>query len=139
MTSKSKSTTPIGQNNWRLFKFDDLGTADLRILVSELAICLNRKFRYAENHFKYVFCKEFLMTDIDKITQELKTLRDEVALKIHLGSKDMKHQWDILEKKYDESVSKMKLDETTEGIGAAGELMLDEIQKGYKRIKSSIS
>ena len=78
------------------------------------------------------------MTDTDKIVQELKTLRDEVALKIHLGSKDLKDQWDDLEEKYDEAVSKMQLAETAEGISAAGELMLDEIQKGYKRIKSSI-
>ncbi len=78
------------------------------------------------------------MIDTDKMVQELKTLRDEVALKIHLGSKDAQDQWDTLEKKYDDAVAKMKLDESAEGIGAAGELMLDEIQKGYKRIKSSI-
>lgn len=33
----------------------------------------------------------------------------------------------------------MKLEETVEGIGAAGELMLDEIKSGYQRIKTSIS
>jgi hypothetical protein len=79
------------------------------------------------------------MTDTGKIVQEIKTLRDEVTLKIHLGSKDLKDQWDELEKKYEEALSKMKLEETAEGIGAAGELMLDEIKSGYKRIKTSIS
>ena len=78
------------------------------------------------------------MTDTDKVVQDLKTMRDEVALKIHLGTKDMKDQWGDLEKKYDETVSKMKIDETAGGISAAGELMLDEIQKGYQRIKSAL-
>ncbi len=78
------------------------------------------------------------MPDVDKITQELATARDELKLKMHLASKDLQDEWDALEEKYDEVVTKAKLDETAEGLGAAGSLLIDEIKKGYERIKAAI-
>ena len=42
------------------------------------------------------------MIDIEAIAQELKTTRDEIKLKIHLGSKELQEEWDELEKKYDD-------------------------------------
>ena len=78
------------------------------------------------------------MTDIEKLTQDLQTARDELTLKVHLGSKDIKDEWDKLEAKFDEVVEQMKLDETAEGLGSAGELLLDEIKKGYERIKAAL-
>ncbi|MGI9483407.1 MAG: hypothetical protein ACR2OR_13730 [Hyphomicrobiales bacterium] len=78
------------------------------------------------------------MPEVDKITQELATARDELKLKMHLASKDLQDEWDSLEEKYDEVVTKAKLDETAEGLGAAGALLIDEIKKGYERIKAAI-
>ena len=78
------------------------------------------------------------MPDIDKITQELETARDELKLKMHLASKDLQDEWDELEKKYDEVKSKAGLDETAEGLSTAGSLLIDEIKKGYERIKAAM-
>ncbi|MGI9371474.1 MAG: hypothetical protein ACR2OJ_03185 [Hyphomicrobiales bacterium] len=78
------------------------------------------------------------MIDVEAIAQELKTTRDEIKLKIHLGSKELQEEWDELEKKYDDAVDNMKLDQTAEDIGAAGELMIDELKKGFERIKAAV-
>ncbi len=78
------------------------------------------------------------MIDIEAIAQELKTTRDEIKLKIHLGSKELQEEWDELEKKYDDAVDEMKLGQTAEDVGAAGELMIDELKKGFARIKAAI-
>ena len=78
------------------------------------------------------------MIDIEAIAQELKTTRDEIKLKIHLGSKELQEEWDELEKIYDDAVDEMKLGQTAEDVGAAGELMIDELKKGFARIKAAI-
>lgn len=78
------------------------------------------------------------MVDTEKLTQDLQTARDELMLKVHLASKDIKDEWDELEAKYAEIVEEMKLDETAEGLGSAGDLLLDEIKKGYERIKAAL-
>ena len=64
----------------------------------------------------------------------------ELALKIHLGSKDAKDEWDKLEKKWDELVAQGKpvadaVGETARNVGSAAELAAEEIKKGYERIK----
>ena len=42
------------------------------------------------------------MSDFDDIIEELKQKRDELRLQVHLASKEIKEEWDELEKKMED-------------------------------------
>lgn len=85
------------------------------------------------------------MSDFDDIVAELKQRRDELRVKIHLASKDIKDEWDELEKKMEEFSDKAqqfsedaKLKETGAGIGDALKQLGGELKRGYERIRDAM-
>lgn len=77
----------------------------------------------------------------DDVLAKLKQERDELALKMHLGKKEAAAEWERLETKWHE-VKARKMppvqdaaDETTVGVGLALELAVEELKKGYDRIR----
>jgi len=78
------------------------------------------------------------MADIDKLIEELKTKRDELALQIHLGSKEAQDEWNELEAKWNDFSAKAKLEDTADGLSSAAELLSDELKQGYERIKKAL-
>ena len=78
------------------------------------------------------------MADIDKAMEELKQKRDELELKIHLGSMDAKTEWEELEKKWNDFSAKAELQRTSDEIDAAFDLLGDELKKGYERLKKAL-
>lgn len=78
------------------------------------------------------------MPDISVLMDELKQTRDEVRLKIHLGSKELQDEWNELEGKWNDFEAKAKLGESAEDIGEATSLLGDELVKAFKKIKSAL-
>ncbi|MBO9418852.1 MULTISPECIES: hypothetical protein [Stappiaceae] len=78
------------------------------------------------------------MPDIKDIVDELKQTRDEVKLKIHLGSKELQEEWDELEKKWDSFEAEAKLGESAQNISEATSLLGDELSKAFKKIRSAL-
>ena len=56
------------------------------------------------------------VTEFSKWFDELKQLRDELRLQIHLGSKELQREWDRLEKKWNEFSRKAELQKTAAGL-----------------------
>lgn len=77
-------------------------------------------------------------SDLDKLMAELKQKRDELALQIHLGSKEAQQQWEELEDQWNEFAAKARLQESAEDIGAAASGLGDELAKGYDRLKKAL-
>jgi hypothetical protein len=73
----------------------------------------------------------------DKI-DELKRRRDELALQIHLGSKEAQAEWDELEKKWRKFQADAGLEESGEGIGAALDQLGRELGSAYERLKKAL-
>jgi hypothetical protein len=77
----------------------------------------------------------------DELVAKLKQERDELALKVHLGSKDAAAEWEKLEAKWRELAAtkvlpmKQAAQETAAGVGAALEVAAEELKKGYERIR----
>ena len=77
----------------------------------------------------------------DDALAKLKQERDELALRIHLGKKEVAAEWERLEAKWHEvgarhdPPAKDAIDETTVGVGLALELAIEELKKGYERIR----
>lgn len=78
------------------------------------------------------------MATIDDVLRDLKTLRDELKLKIHLGSKEAQEEWHRLEGRWDEFSAKARVDESAEGISSALRLLKEELVRGYERVKKAL-
>ena len=85
------------------------------------------------------------MADIDEIIEELKQKRDELRVKIHLASKEVKDEWEELEEKMEDFSGKArqfaddaKLKETGAGIGEALGQLGSELKQGYDRIREAM-
>ena len=81
------------------------------------------------------------MIDFDDLVQELQQKRDELRVQLNLASREMKDEWDELEKKLGELTEKAgefaaeaNIKETGEGVGRALSQLVDEIKLGYDRI-----
>jgi len=78
------------------------------------------------------------MPDINALMDELKQTRDEVKLKIHLGSKELQDEWSELEGKCDAFEAKARLGESAEDISEATSLLGEELAKAFKKIRSAL-
>jgi uncharacterized protein YhaN len=85
------------------------------------------------------------MADIEDLIEELKQKRDELRVQMHLASKEVKDEWEELEKKMDhfsEEAKKFaddaKLRETGSGVGDALKGLGHELKLGYERIRDAI-
>ena len=77
----------------------------------------------------------------DTVTlDDLKRMRDELALKMHLGKAEAKSEWAKLEvmwAQYELQQSKVKnvVKDTGSNVGTAMDMAGDELKKGYERIR----
>ena len=77
----------------------------------------------------------------DDAIAKLKRERDEIALKMHLGRKDLESEWQQLEAKWTQLKAvkgpplKEAAAETAKGLGSAMEQAADELKKGYEKIR----
>lgn len=78
------------------------------------------------------------MADIDKVIAELKQKRDELALQIHLGSKEAQDEWAELEKKWEEFSAEAKLEKSAGDIGDAVSALGGELKSAYDRIRKAM-
>lgn len=78
------------------------------------------------------------MADLDKLTEELKQARDEVQLKIHLGSMDAKQTWEKLQADWNTFAAKAELGRTSDNVDAAVQTLGEELKKGFERLKNAL-
>ena len=78
------------------------------------------------------------MSDVEKMVNELKQKRDELALQVKLGSMEAKQQWEELEKRFEEFSAKAEIKETATGVNEALNLLGEELQKGYERLTKAL-
>jgi CBS domain-containing protein len=72
--------------------------------------------------------------------QELRKLRDELRVQIHLGKAEAKDLWDQLEHRFIELEAKAKqiaqrMEHPIDGIGEATRLLAHEIREGYRTLR----
>ena len=80
---------------------------------------------------------------IEKLGDELKQLREEMELQMHLASADARDQFADLEKKWESFRARAEVvgkatGESASDVGDALTSLGDEIKKGYEKIRSLI-
>ncbi len=83
--------------------------------------------------------KEILADTISTLKQQ----RDELALKVHLGSMESKEEWDKVSKKFDQLADNLEPAKTAaeESAGEVWEslkLVAEEVKNGFERIRKSL-
>ena len=81
--------------------------------------------------------------EIKESFEELRQLRDELQLQMHLAAVEVKDEWQDLEKKWDQAHAQLQkveeaAGEAAQGVGEALEILGDELKKGYQRIRDSL-
>ena len=77
------------------------------------------------------------------LTEELKQMRDEIELQIHLASADARDEYKDLEKKWEQYRARLEVvgkatEEAAEDVGDALGLLGQELKKGFQKIRSLI-
>jgi hypothetical protein len=78
------------------------------------------------------------MADVADLKRDLKKLRGELELRVHLASMEAKQEWQELEQKWQRFSSRARLEESAESVGDALELLGEEIKRGYKRLRAAL-
>lgn len=86
---------------------------------------------------------EELKQKLSKELAELQTMRDELKVKLHLAAADARDQWDALERKWERAQEELArvgnhAKEPLEEIGSATRGLVDELKKGYARVKEQL-
>ena len=78
-----------------------------------------------------------------KAVEHLKQERDELRVKLHLAKADAKDEWASLENQWEEIKPKLEAareeaGKTAESVGTALGLAVEELKKGYERLKARL-
>jgi archaellum component FlaC len=82
--------------------------------------------------------------NLREIFDDLRTQRDELALKLHLARADARDEWEALEKTWEHLKARVEVvgreaGEVAEDVGDAARGVLDELKKGYARLRTLVS
>lgn len=77
---------------------------------------------------------------LDEVVEDLKQMRDELEVQMHLASADARDEFAELEKKWEQLRSRAAVlgdaaEEAAGGVGDALGIVADELKKGYQKIK----
>jgi len=77
---------------------------------------------------------------LEEDANELRAIREEIAVQIHLGKLEAKERWAELEKKWQHAEGRIKQigeagREAAEDVGEATQIVLDELRNGYEKLK----
>jgi chromosome segregation ATPase len=78
-----------------------------------------------------------------KALEHIKQQRDELQVQLHLAKADAKDEWARLESQWEEIKPKLEatreeVGRTAESVGAALGMAIDELKKGYERLRSRV-
>jgi hypothetical protein len=80
---------------------------------------------------------------VHKLIEDLKRQRDELRLQMHLGSMELKNEWDKLDGKLGDLTSRAQplrtaVGESAEDVWEAAKLLGTEIKEGFDRIRKAL-
>jgi hypothetical protein len=78
------------------------------------------------------------MADLEKLNADLKRLRDEIRLKIHMGSKEAQAEWEDLEQRWSTFRQKAELRRSAGEVGGTMKQLGADLKSAFERIRKAI-
>ncbi|NIX76374.1 hypothetical protein [Microvirga terricola] len=78
------------------------------------------------------------MPDFSKLYDDLKRARDEIKLKIHLGSKDAQDEWAELERRWATFENKAELERSAKDVSDAVKILGSELKDAFQRVRKAL-
>ena len=78
------------------------------------------------------------MADLGNIIAELKQKRDELRLKLHLGTKEAEAEWEELMGQWDKFLSVSQFEKSSEEVGQAARDLGMKMKESYDRMKKAL-
>lgn len=78
------------------------------------------------------------MVDTKKLSDDLNRLRDEIKLKIHLGTMEAKEEWSDLEKRWHQFREKAELERAADEVGSTVKQLGSDLKSAYERIRKAL-
>lgn len=78
------------------------------------------------------------MSDLDSLIADLKRARDEINLKLHLASLEVKDEWGDLEGKWQSFSERAEVHRSADGVSAALGSLGEELKQAYQRIRKAL-
>jgi len=77
---------------------------------------------------------------IDQEAEELRAVRDDLKVRLHLAKLDAEDLWEEIEKKWQHAEAKLKVlgeagQEAADDVAEAAELVLAEVKEGYDKLR----
>lgn len=79
------------------------------------------------------------MSDFDLLLEDIKRARDEIKLRVHLASMEVKDEWNDLEGKWKDFSDRAEMEQSAEGLGSAFSQLGDELKQAYVRIRNALN
>ena len=81
--------------------------------------------------------------DLKDLAKRLERQRDELRVQAHLAKAEARDEWEELEEKWEQLKGKLRnvgeqADEASDDVKAAASLLIDELKKGYERIRERL-
>lgn len=78
------------------------------------------------------------MPDFTRLIEDLKRTRDEIRLKIHLGSKEVQDEWSVLEGRWSAFQSRAELDRSAQDVSDAVMILGSELKDAFNRVRKAL-
>lgn len=78
------------------------------------------------------------MADFESLKAELQRARDEIKLKLHLASMEVKEEFDGLEQKWQAFSERAEMNKSADGLGTALSSLGEELKRAYQRIRKAL-
>jgi hypothetical protein len=78
------------------------------------------------------------MSDFDSLKDDLKKARDEILLKLHLASMEVKDEWREVEGKWQSFTERAEVHRSADGLSDAMVKLGDELKVAFQRIRKAI-
>lgn len=78
------------------------------------------------------------MADSSNVISDLKQLRDELRLQIHLGTTELQDEWERLEMRWTEFSGQAELEQSAKDVAESVAHVAEDLKLAYERVKLAL-
>ncbi len=84
------------------------------------------------------YVKESVMSDLEKLMEDLKRKRDELRLQLHLATREAEDEWGGLTEEWDKFLTRAQFDKSADEVGDAARELGLRMKAAYDRMRKAV-